>query len=87
MDNALKKFEEIAQSHKNKLFRYPLFPYTEVPLSYPIKDAISFLNVLQFEEKFKKGEGFYSLADFICKVLNPLNTTILYEKTGIFISD
>ena len=84
---ALLKFEKMAREAEGKTFIFPRFPFTERFFSYPVKDAVSLSEVLMRDEKFKRNKDFLVFADFICNVLNPLNTDILYEKTGIFMTD
>ena len=84
---ALQKFEKMAREAEGKTFMFPRFPFTERFFSYPVKDAVSLSEVLMREEGFKQSEDFFVFADFICNVLNPLNKDILYEKTGIFMTD
>lgn len=86
-DEVLKKLDEIAKKNKEKFFCNSAELYNETKPKYPLTEAMSFYQVLRLEESFSQKGDFLKLADFICNVLHPINTEILYQKTGIYLTD
>lgn len=85
--NALNKLDEIAKKQANRAFYYIIPDNKERYISYPLKDVLELITALYEYEEVKQGEDLEELRNFVSNVLYPVDTELLYEKTGIFMTD
>ena len=81
---ALEKIEEIKKANQVRFFSVPAeFPpvFIDAPV-YPLSQ-INQLDCLLKEEGIKKNGDYEKMEDFISHIYSPINTKLLYEKTGI----
>ena len=81
-ESALKKFEQLTKKiREEQQKRLPLSEF-DIEIPYPVKNLRQAAKVLMSEERFKKNKDWEKMAKFIRGIYSPIDTELLYKKTG-----
>ena len=84
---ALDKLKEIGKKQAGKAFYYTIPSHKKNFISYPFKNAAELIVALFQGVETENTKELEKLRQFVAKVENPIDTELLYKKTGIVIDD
>lgn len=84
---ALDKLKEIGKKQAGKAFYYTIPSHKKNFISYPFKNATELIVALFQGVETENTKELEKLRQFVAKVENPIDTELLYKKTGIVIDD